>query len=481
MLFNSYAFVFAFLPATLIAFHVARTWLGQRAAMVTLLLASLTFYGLWNLGALALLLASIGGNYLAGRLLERRRSKALLTLFVVLNLCVLGYYKYANFFLETADGLGANFTFVRVILPLGISFFTFEQITFLVDVYRGRTAPGKLPAYGLFVAFFPHLIAGPIVQHRKLAAQFDRPPTPGDAWNNLGLGLSIFAVGLAKKVLIADSFEPTASGLFNAAAHGVHPAADASWLGAFAYAFQIYFDFSGYSDMAIGLARMFGLALPVNFRSPYRAGSIIDFWRRWHISLSTFLRDYVYIPLGGNRHGEGRRYANLMATMLLGGLWHGAAWTFVVWGGLHGLYLVIAQLVRQRLPGPHGKAYRALAWIATFFAVTLAWVFFRADSFTTAWTILTGMAGGYGLTSGTGAGTVALAAAGFLLVWLAPETADLFRLNDDGEPSPADPDRPERAWRRWAPSVPWAVATGLLLLVAILNMTRITEFIYYQF
>lgn len=481
MLFNSYVFIFVFLPTVICLFYGARRLFGQQAALFVLLAASLFFYGWWDLRNLWLLTGSISFNYLAGRLIRRTRRKAILVAAIVINLLLLGYFKYANFFVDNVNAVsGENLTLLRVILPLGISFFTFEQVTFLVDIHRNRTEPGRPLNYGLFVAFFPHLIAGPIVQHRSLAAQFSDAGRQADPWRNLGLGLAIFTVGLVKKVVLADSFQPVASDAFNAAAHGFHLPLGAAWAGVLAYTFQIFFDFSGYSDMALGLARMFGFSLPVNFRSPYRSLSITDFWRRWHISLSTFLREYVYIPLGGNRRGEARQRFNLMATMLLGGLWHGAAWTFVVWGGLHGAYLVIAQLWGRHVALPDNRAFRAAAWLITFLAVAVAWVFFRASSFEAAGDILASMAGLHGKDFGVEPDTVILVLMGFAAVFALPDTVDLFRLGDDGEPLAAE--GPERTvWWMWRPSTGWAVSVGIMLFVSLLSISRESEFIYYQF
>src|ERR1700761_7294189 len=339
MLFSSYTFLFQFLPATALAFAAARRH-SPRAGILVLAGASLFFYGAWKPTYLLLLLASIGANFSLGLLMEnplRRRSVGMLG--VTLNLALLCYFKYTGFLLGSIHALtGVPLPFVNVVLPLGISFFTFQQIAYLVDVMRGAKVERDIVAYALFVSFFPHLIAGPLVHHAEMIPQFKRGRT-GRSSVLAARGLAIFAAGLFKKVVIADNLAQFVSPVFAHLDAGGGVTTSWAWLATLAYTLQIYFDFSGYSDMAVGLALLFGIRLPVNFRSPYKAASIIEFWRRWHITLSRFLRDYLYIPLGGNRLGEQRRYLNLAVTMLLGGLWHGAGWTFLIWGGLHGVYL----------------------------------------------------------------------------------------------------------------------------------------------
>jgi D-alanyl-lipoteichoic acid acyltransferase DltB (MBOAT superfamily) len=258
---------------------------------------------------------------------------------IAVNLILLGYFKYANFFADNLNHFaGTALPIGQVILPLGISFFTFTQIAFLVDTYQGKVKEFNFVHYTLFVTYFPHLIAGPVLHHKEMMPQFAKRNVCHLNWDNVAVGLSIFVLGLAKKVLIADSLAEFATPIFSAVAAGGQPMLFEAWIGALAYTLQLYFDFSAYSDMAIGISLMFNVRLPMNFNSPYKATSIIDFWRRWHMTLSRFLRDYLYIPLGGSRNGKAQRYLNLMITMLLGGLWHGAGWTFVIWGGLHGFY-----------------------------------------------------------------------------------------------------------------------------------------------
>lgn len=408
MLFNSPAFIYFFVPIVLLGFFwIAR--LGHRLAAAWLMASSLFFYGWWNPAYVGFLLGSIFFNYGAGVVLAREANKSLQTrrrwpliIAVAANLFLLGYFKYANFFLGSANAiLTTNWSAGEIILPLGISFFTFTQIAFLVDAWRGIAREFNFIHYGLFVTYFPHLIAGPVLHHKEMMPQFARPETYRMNWENLAVGLTIFAIGLFKKVVLADGVAVYATPVFASAEQGLALGFLEAWSGALAYTLQLYFDFSGYSDMAIGLSRMFGVTLPLNFNSPYKSLNIIEFWRRWHMTLSRFLRDYLYFPLGGNRKGNARRYVNLMATMLLGGLWHGAGWTFVIWGCLHGVYLVINHTwheLKGRFDLPTDRRWtRALAWSITFLAVIVAWVFFRAESLDAAWRMLVAMAGGNGI------------------------------------------------------------------------------------
>lgn len=387
MLFNSYDYLIYFLPLSLAAFFV----LGRRAswAIGALVAASLVFYGWWNPKYLPLILASIGFNFAIGRMLRAagRHATALLACGVGANLLLLGVFKYADFAVRNvADLTGLSLALPHIVLPLGISFFTFTQIAYLVDVHRGRAKEPSFLNYALFVSFFPHLLAGPILHHSEMMPQFASPSNKKPQAFHLAAGLFLLAIGLVKKVCIADPLAPVAAAGFD---HPEAISALGAWLAVLAYTLQIYFDFSGYTDMALGAARMFNIQMPVNFDSPYHSTDIREFWRRWHMTLSRFLREYLYIPLGGNRHGETRTAVNVMATFLLGGLWHGAAWTFVAWGALHGIGLVCLRLWERsgrRLP-------RALAWAGTFLFVMVTWVFFRASSLPTAGAMLRAMIG----------------------------------------------------------------------------------------
>jgi alginate O-acetyltransferase complex protein AlgI len=487
VLFTALEFLLYFLPLSLAGFFAIARW-SRRGAAIWLGFVSLVFYGAWDWTYVPLLLGSIAGNYLGGLVLARLRADpragALLAGFVAANLLLLGWCKYVGFFAANLPG-GAPDWIAGIALPLGISFFTFTQIAYLVDVRRGLAREADLPNYVLFVTFFPHLIAGPLLHHRQMMPQFDDPTIYRPQVAFLTLGLFVFAVGLAKKVLLADGFADYATPIFDGARDGVPLGAGAAWVAAFAYAFQIYFDFSGYSDMAIGLGLLFGIRLPENFAAPYRAAGPIEFWRRWHMTLSAFLRDYLYIPLGGNRHGPARRHMALLVTMLLGGLWHGANWTFVVWGAIHGLWLAAAHLWQARRQGAAGGPPRALAVATTFLLVTLAWVPFRADSLSTAWAFYAAMADPLGawvdisrahdavfaafqIAPGGGARLAVLFALAAAVVWLCPTTARL------GE-----------RYARLPPAAAAATAGAALVAIGVLaaiaaSRSRV-EFIYFNF
>jgi alginate O-acetyltransferase complex protein AlgI len=524
MLFNSYVFIFAFLPLVFIGFYGLGR-LSPRLASLWLALASLFFYGWWDSRYVFLLLSSIGFNYGAGYAIAnpwRSKAKTLLILAVTVNLLLLGYFKYFNFFIENLNEWTAlRLAAPEIILPLGISFFTFTQIAFLVDSYQGKVKETDFIHYTLFVTYFPHLIAGPVLHHKEMMPQFALSRHCRIHPENVAVGLTIFILGLSKKVLIADSLAEFATPIFNAAGSGGQPLLIEAWLGALGYTFQLYFDFSGYSDMAIGLSLLFNVRLPVNFNSPYQAASIIEFWRRWHMTLSRFLRDYLYIPLGGNRKGESRRYLNLMLTMLLGGLWHGAGWTFVIWGGLHGFYLMVNHLwleLKHRLNwNIESKGFTIASAVLTFLLVVLGWVFFRAENTDAAIHMIRGMLGFNGFSVSGKMETTALgqmlkhAGARFdgtlsltgldsgkaiLMVMLSaviafrfPNVQNCFRryrpaldgngvVNEELEPQPGS-QAPER-WR-WQPKPAYAWTAGLLFAYTLLNFTKVSEFLYFRF
>jgi len=519
MLFNSIGFVFVFLPLALGAFlALLRFDRSGGVARLALLTASLFFYGSWRLPYLFLLVLSILFNYRTAKSLhaivergEFTTARRLLAARIAVNLLLLGYFKYLGFAAQIVNGIfGTHWSVDLPVLPLGVSFYTFTEIAFLVDIYRRITAPGSLRDYALFVTFFPHLVAGPIVHYRHLTPQFGVPRTREQRARDLMLGMSLFSAGLFKKVVIADHLSTYCKAVFDQAlVGGVSLTFFPAWAAALAYTFQLYFDFSGYSDMAIGLARMFGIKFPQNFNSPYKATSVVEFWRRWHMTLSDFLRDYVYIPLGGNRRGPGRRYLNLFLTMLIGGLWHGAGWTFIVWGALHGACLVVNHLWRTTMTG-HGPVRRspgplvtALRWGATFGVVVVAWVFFRAHTCSQAVQLLMSMAGLHGLV----VPPVALAKLGklgpllmavgvrfeplSLLYWsgvwemasllfvgaiavAAPNTCQIF-LDEDGAA--------RRRWYQWRATGSWALIAGIAFMISVVVMTtnRAHEFLYFNF
>ena len=489
MLFNSYTFIFGFLPIALVVFFTLTKFRFLKAATAWLLIASLAFYSYWNIAYLPLMLISIGVNYGVGRAIESPKQsteqrKIWLIVGIIFNLGLLGYYKYANFFLSSIDYvLGTDWNLKGIILPLGISFYTFTQTAYLVDAYRGETKGYNLITYSLFVTFFPHLIAGPILHHNDMIPQFQKLRNFAFSHKNMVRGLALFILGLSKKVLIADNLSIWVAPVFNNAADVTFIEA---WAGALCYTLQLYFDFSGYSDMAVGLGWMVNINLPWNFDSPYKATSISDFWRRWHITLSNFLRDYLYIPLGGNRKGETRRYINLMITMLLGGLWHGAGWTFVLWGGLHGVYLCINRWW-HKLGKPLPKF---LARTITFIAVLISWVLFRATHISDALELLRTMVGLKGIVLPVGEVSGKFAWLRHLGIQLKPwEQLTYLPLNDKLGlivllvilictfllPNT------RQIMDRFKPTWWWAAIMGLMTAGALISLNRVSEFLYFQF
>ena len=393
MLFNSYEFIFAFLPITFFVYFYLNSKRMTVAAKGFLVFASLFFYSWWDIVYLPLILSSILFNYLIGTTLSKSSDnnkvgfskKSILVFGIVCNVALLGYFKYTNFFLENFNGIfDSNIPLQHIILPLGISFFTFTQIAFLVDAYRNEVKEYDLMRYMLFVTYFPHLLAGPILHHKEMMPQFANLRNSVINYRNIAVGLFIFSIGLFKKVVIADTFAVWANAGFDTAATlNLFEA----WATSLSYTFQLYFDFSGYTDMAIGISLMFNIKLPINFNSPYKALNIQDLWRRWHMTLSRFLRDYIYIPLGGNKKSSFRTYTNLLATFVIGGLWHGAGWTFVFWGFLHGMALIIHRVWTNL----GFKMNTILAWFITFNFVNIAWIFFRAKSWDDAIKVLSSM------------------------------------------------------------------------------------------
>jgi len=514
MEFSSYTFVLFFLPATLLGAAVLMRVGTQNARMLFLAAASILFYAWWDWRFVSVLALSLIVNYLVGLSLARQARKPVLAAGISFNLLLLGYFKYVDFFIANVNAaFGGDIAALSIILPLGISFFTFQQIAYLVDVHRREAVEHSFGHYLLFVSFFPQLIAGPIVHHKEMMPQFVAGRAGRILPATFALGLAIFIVGLFKKVMIADSISQFADPVFDAAAGGVAVPLLEAWGGVTAYTFQIYFDFSAYSDMAIGLGLMFGLRLPINFNSPYKATSIVDFWRRWHITLSRFLRDYLYIPIGGNRHGAARRYGALAAVMLLGGLWHGAAWTFVIWGGLHGGALIVTHFWRRKIlrrathAEPRTPLGRAIGITVTLLFVTITWVFFRSPDMDSAMTLLAGMAGLNGIVlphtylGYLGAlGPAALEwgirfeeaylflglrqilwVLGLLaVVWFLPNTLQWAAYR----PPPGTPTPRALNWTsvlRWRPTPAWALTLSAVSILCLLYMSRGGTFLYFQF
>ncbi|MDQ8726501.1 MBOAT family O-acyltransferase [Bradyrhizobium sp. LHD-71] len=503
MLFNSYEFIL-FLPLALAAHFLAARW-SISAAVATTTISSLIFYAWWKPPFVVLPIASIVLNYwLASRILaspiaERR---PLVLAGVAANVLVLAYFKYFDFILSIFEQRSASVPDV----PLALSFTTFVQIAFLVELARHpeKVAPAK---YAMFVAFFPHLIAGPIVRWSELGPQLDDRGRYRINWDNVALGLTIFLLGLAKKILLADQLSPHVSLVFDAAAAGQPIGAAAAWGASIAYSLQLFFDFSAYSDMAVGLGLLFNLRLPVNFAAPLRSTSIIDLWRRWHISLSRFLRDFIYVPLGGGKKGGLRQCANLFVTMLIGGLWHGANWTFIAWGAFHGALLTLNHIWRL-LRGPVRPTMigRSVGWLLTFAAFAVGMTMFRAANIETAGSLLQAMAG-----FGPGASDVnfnpapdfwflrqgyvseefvrtwfgahwsisatLLTAAALAVMLLVPDTMELTNYREN---------EPHSDWRRsygltWTPSAAWCAGAVVLFAVLFARLNQFTEFLYYQF
>lgn len=497
MLFNSYVFIWLFLPVVWGGFFLAARY-RHEAAAAWLALCSLFFYGYWDIHYVPLLLLSIAANYQISKKISsniennfQQRAKLWLITGLVFDLGLLAHYKYTRFFLETWVALsGSDINIVDIILPLGISFFTFTQIAYLVDCYKGIVKERNPVHYLLFITYFPHLIAGPILHHKQMMPQFSQAKTYRISQENIAVGLTIFAIGMFKKVIIADSFPEYANPVFAVSKHTGALSFQDAWLGVLSYTLQLYFDFSGYSDMAIGLSRLFGIKLPLNFNSPYKSTSMIDFWNRWHMTLSQFLRQYLYFTLGGNKLGKTRRLINMMITMLLGGLWHGAGWTFVVWGGLHGAFLVSNHLFREIFPIPetpakhwHATARSAAGWVITSLAVIASMAVFRATSLNDAMVILQAMAGISTDNTPTIAKIIDHADDGWdMVIWVslialfAPNTQEIM-----GKFHPAwDAVTSNTRWQ-WRPHPALAVLAGLALGLSIVNIGQVSEFLYFQF
>ncbi len=489
MLFSSFEFIGAFLPVTLALYFFFGHRGNYRGAITILSAASLCFYGWHNTTHILILLSSIIFNYFIGLRLsccEERNKKLLLITGVGINLAILGYFKYAIFILDNINYLfQSNFAVNNLIFPLGISFFTFGQIAYLVDVYKGITKEFNSLNYLLFVSFFPYIISGPITRHQEIIPQIENKDICKFNIVNLSIGLTFFIIGLAKKVIIADPLASYANPIFQAALAGRSMTFYDAWSGALAYSFQLYFDFSGYSEMALGIAKMLGIDLPINFNSPYKAMNISDFWRRWHITLSNFLRDYIYIPLGGNRQGKLRQYGNLIITMLLGGLWHGAAWTFVIWGGMHGIYLVINHQWHSLLKSK-GIDFKKVPWWSvsvgcaiTCIAVLLSWVIFRAESIESATLIIKTMSGfnGFNLSNSIVAFPKSIPLALIIFVWFAPNTQQW--INNSSQ----EQNKGLTKYLGWQPNNLWGIVLGILLFMIIKTILDAppTTFVYFNF
>ncbi|EKY01384.1 MBOAT family protein [Selenomonas sp. oral taxon 138] len=482
MLFNSYEFLFLFLPIAVGGYF----FLGNREktsewANIWLVGLSLFFYSYWDIKYLPLLLLSIGFNYvISGYIIryrkekQKKNAKTMFLLGIIFNAGLLGFFKYTDFFLENLNYLGAQFPLLHIILPLGISFFTITQMVYLVDCYEGVAKERNLIHYALFVSFFPHLLAGPILYHRPMMKQFKDATLRRVDWDNMGRGLSLFIIGLAKKVLIADSFVTVVAKGF---AHPEQLTLVDSWTVAICYMMQLYFDFSGYSDMAVGIARMMNINIPINFDAPYRAYGIINFWQRWHMSLTTTITNYLYTPMVMvcKKITFGKAMAATFASMFIAGIWHGAGWTYIIFGSLHGLGLVLNHTWKKY----HLWMWKPLGYVLTLGLVLVAFVFFRAESVTDALQVLYAMVGGNG-------------------VLLPPAVATFMNGNfDTNLMALSEYDVPRKTLvvlllvvfcpssnniiKKLQPNYKWAVVLAALFSYGIASLSQMTEFLYFQF
>lgn len=535
MVFSSYQFCFIFLPLALVSFYCCRAFFHKRVAVTWLLLLSFGFYAYWYPPYLGLLVFSYIINYNGSRLLLRTRSKALLLLLIAFNLGAIGYFKYFNFFLDNVNFLfGLNLANAKIILPLGISFYTFQQIAYIVEVYREGEHSDSFIDYCLFATFFPQLIAGPIVYYKELQPLFEQKRRRLINWAMMNQGFSFFFIGLFKKLIIADNLAYAVDSVFKVCEEGGMVTCAEAWVGALSYSLQLYFDFSGYSDMAIGLGLMFGVRIPLNFYSPYKATSIVEFWRRWHMTMTRFFQTYLYTPLSmfvaRRWRWIGFRHLTLIVTMCVIGLWHGAGWTWVLWGAMNGVLLVgnhLFRALRRRLDVPYdpsaggwtGLPFRIAAWTLTITAVTCCWVMFRAENLSGALNMYQSMFGGSGWTipadwsrylglplthllmragisfqGGLPAESITeiqIFSVFFLLLFcaLAPNSVQIMRYFCDGRPRGMDWGRANTILADlhrlvWRPSWGTALVLGAMLALAFASLiddSAKSVFIYFQF
>lgn len=472
MLFNSVEFLFIFLPVTFMVYFALNKLKLVNLATGWLVIASLAFYSYWKIDYLPLILTSMLVNYSIGRTLsldnKLKINKKLVMIFgVVFNVGLLVYYKYTDFLIANFNAiLNQNFNYMHIVLPLAISFFTFQQIAYIVDSYEGKTKEYDFLTYALFVTFFPQLIAGPIVHHKEMMPQFSSLRNRFINSKNISIGLFLLSIGLFKKVMIADNLSPFVIASYEQM--GVLKFFEA-WCASIFYTLQLYFDFSGYCDMAMGIGYLFNIVLPQNFNSPYKADSIQDFWRRWHMTLSRFLRDYIYIPLGGNRNGKFKTYRNLFLTFFIGGVWHGANWTFIVWGTMHGVMMCIHRFWKNlNIKMPH-----FIAVTLTFLFVNTAWVYFRAPNISKANEVIQSMLG----LNGFAAPVIdklrfvfypqEIKVSLFLII---PAIILIFFVNNSVEFS-----------KKFRQNPLFFSATLIMLVISVLSLNKVSEFLYFQF
>lgn len=470
MLFNSIEFLFIFLPIVFFVYFLLNKLKLIKMATGWLVLSSLYFYAYWKIDYLPIILISMVFNYSLGCSLTENRlkinKKLIMLVGILFNVLLLGYFKYFDFLIKNINlVLHSDFNYMNIILPLGISFFTFQQIAYVVDSYKGLTKEYDFLTYALFVTFFPQLIAGPIVHHQEMMPQFANLKNRFLNHKNITIGLFFISIGLFKKIIIADYFSPFVHQTFDIIPHLTFWE---SWIASLSYTFQLYFDFSGYCDMAIGIGYLFNIKLPVNFNSPYKADCIQDFWRRWHITLSRFLRDYIYIPLGGNRIGQLKTYRNLFLTFLIGGIWHGANWTFIIWGCLHGTGICINRIFKDLSL----HINKVLSVILTFIFINFAWVFFRAESVHRGFDIIKSMFGFNGyipldinkLRFAFESGDLKLSFFlffGAIILLCLPNSIELSK--------------------KIKPNFVFGFIIFSLLIVSVLQINKISEFLYFQF
>lgn len=483
-----------FLPIVLVSYLIFFK-MNKDVSLAWLIASSLFFYMYWDVAAGPVLITSIIANFLISKQMESSTGiiKSILLIFgVVGNLLALCFYKYAGFLLHSMELLcgfqsvaGSEY-WSKIVLPIGISFYTFQQIAFLVDSSRQQVQSPRFLNYAALVTFFPHLIAGPIVNAKEALPEFSNRKFP--TLPDIAVGLTLLIVGLFKKTIVADTLALPSDALFASVTHGNQPSMTQGWFGVFCYTFQIYYDFSGYSDMAVGLAKLFGINFPINFASPYKSRSIVEFWKRWHISLSRFLRDYLYIPLGGNRTSNFRVTVNLAITMIIGGFWHGAAWTFIMWGVLHGAFIIIHRWWEKSLLALVFNKFlwwQTFAWSLTLLCVTIAWVPFRADSAVSTWQIWRAMAGFNGIDSLVFSHnvfevtTLVLAGVGTVIL---PNAYEFFRAYNVGIPSKGYAGTfVKNVSFKWRPSPFSAVIFGIMFVWVVCKLNDISTFLYFQF
>lgn len=485
MLFNSYDFILYFFPACLLLSLLIRKLAPFRLYIAFLAAASLLFYAQNNFSYLFIILFSILGNYILAGHIERakkRSRKALLFAGVSANLALLVFFKYTNFVVEQFNAISDHTFLFSVALPIGISFYTFQQIMYLVDTYKQQVVKHDFLSYALYISFFPQLIAGPIVHQKAFLEQFYNSHIQKNLFENLSIGLSFFFFGLFKKVVIADTIGSAfVDPVFKQSLTGDISFWEA-WVGSIAYAFQIYYDFSGYSDMAFGLAKCFGIELPINFNSPYKSKSLREFWRRWHITLSFFLRDYLFIPLGGSRVKAYRKHINLVVTMFLAGLWHGAGWGFMLWGFLHGIGLSINHMIKDKLPCNIPKL---LFWAVTFSFICLTWVPFRAETLSSTFALWSAM---FDLSALFDVKSTLYDAKLVLLLPLLlahciffPNLFEVFSQKLRYSGLQANSVIPKFLNKKWKPSIVWALLAALAFYLSFLMLGNVNSFIYFQF